>query len=117
MNECGECTLCCTLCAVEDIDKAAGIECINCSDKCDIYENRPQGCRDFNCAYVQMPQVNIAMRPDNCGVVFEKMTDTKVLGMLDPKRDEYPHVKKQIELFKQAGYEVIITLNGKVTWQ
>ena len=114
--ECGECTLCCTLCAVEDIKKPAGVECVNCSDKCDIYEDRPQGCRDFNCAYLQMDKVNIALRPDNCGVVFEKMTDTKVLGMLGPDR-EYPHAKRQIELFKQAGYEVIITLNGKVTWQ
>ena len=82
-----------------------------------IYESRPKGCRDFNCAYVQMDEVNIAMRPDNCGVVFEKMSDTRVLGMLDPKRDNYPHAKDQIEHFKKAGYEVIMTIDGIVTWQ
>lgn len=64
-----------------------------------------------------MNDVNIAMRPDNCGAVFEKMSETKVLGMLDPDRNTYPHVKKQVELFKLAGFEVIMTINGKVTWQ
>jgi hypothetical protein len=64
-----------------------------------------------------MQEVNIALRPDKCGAVFEKMSDTKVLGMLDPLRDEYPHVKNQIKMFELAGYEVIMTLDGKVTWQ
>ena len=114
---CGRCSLCCTLCSVVDINKPHDVACEHCADVCSIYEKRPQGCRDFKCAYVQMKVVNIAMRPDNCGVVFEKMSDTKVLGMIDPERDKYPHVKGQIEAFKKAGYEVIMTLNGKVTWQ
>lgn len=114
---CGTCSLCCTLCSVADINKANGVACEYCADGCSIYDERPQGCRDFNCAYVQMKVVNIAMRPDNCGVVFEKISDVKVLGMIDPDRDEYPYAKGQIDVFKNAGYEVIMTLNGKVTWR
>ena len=115
--ECETCTLCCTLCEVKDIDKPAGVRCKYITEHCSIYKERPQGCRDFNCAYIQMNKVNIAMRPDNCGVVFEKMSDTEVLGMLDPDKSEHPHAQRQIELFKQSGYNVIITLDGKVTWQ
>ena len=115
--ECGECSLCCTLCEVKDLNKPAGVPCEHNVKRCEIYKTRPKGCRDFNCAYAQMEQVNIAMRPDNCGVVFEKMSDTKVLGMLDPNRKEYPHVKGQIDFFKRSGFEVVITLDGKVTCQ
>lgn len=109
---CGECTLCCTLCEVKDINKPAGEPCKHCASNCVIYDARPQGCRDFTCAYAQMEEVNILMRPDKCGVVFEKMSESQVLGMVDPDRDEYPHVKGQIEAFRSQGYEVI--LNGEI---
>jgi len=113
--ECGTCTLCCTLCAVKDINKIAGDACKYCTDICTIYNERPQGCRDFNCAYVQMPKVNIALRPDNCGVVFEKINDTLVLGMLDPSRKEYPYLKGQIDAFFNSGVNIVLTKSGKPT--
>jgi hypothetical protein len=113
MKECGECSLCCTLLTVKDIDKSAGVVCNYCTEKCDIYETRPQGCRDFNCAYVQMDDVNIAMRPDKCGVVFEKINNTLVLGVLDPSRNTYPHLKGQVEAFYNEGANVVLLKNGQ----
>jgi len=65
-NICGDCTLCCKLPPIfnENEDKSLdynnpfkkfGEWCVNCSTRkaCDIYENRPNVCREFNCLYVQ----------------------------------------------------------------
>lgn len=114
--DCGTCTLCCTLLTVKDIDKPAGMECEHCTgDACSIYDERPQGCRDFCCAYSQMEQVNIALRPDNCGVVFEKAYDDLMLGVQDSARDTYPHLKGQVNNFLQSGTNVILIRGGKPT--
>jgi hypothetical protein len=103
------------LCAIEDLSKLAGAACVYCAKACTIYKERPQGCRDFNCAYVQMDNVNIALRPDKCGVVFEKINDTLVLGMVDPDREGYPHLRGQVEAFFNSGASIVLVKAGKPT--
>lgn len=109
--ECGGCTLCCKVCVVPELHKPAGTVCqyqgpLGCTN----YENRPESCRIFECAYYQAGG-NIAMRPDNCGVVWERTGGT-MYGTLDLDRSEYPHLEGQINAFKKAGANVEIT-NGR----
>lgn len=115
MRECGECTMCCKLLPVVELDKPAGVMCDHCVGRssCGIYSERPQDCKTFECMYYQMENVSTDLRPDKCGVIFEKLNDTLILGTGDPDRKEFPkYLNKQISLFTEDGYSVIM-LNAK----
>ena len=53
-RHCGDCTLCCKIMAIEELDKPAGQWCHHCqpSRGCRIYDNRPPECRQFNCLWL-----------------------------------------------------------------
>src|SRR4051812_14872278 len=50
-RECGTCTLCCKVAAVEELNKPNGVWCSHClsGKRCTIYDQRPQSCRSFYC--------------------------------------------------------------------
>jgi hypothetical protein len=52
-RECGDCTLCCKVMAIEELAKPAGKWCRHCQPGrgCDRYDGRPAECRDFNCLW------------------------------------------------------------------
>jgi hypothetical protein len=51
---CGECSLCCKVPLIEELQKPVGKLCKHCSagNGCSIYESRPQVCRDFSCFWL-----------------------------------------------------------------
>jgi hypothetical protein len=51
---CGDCSLCCKILGVEEIQKPAGKWCQHCKAGrgCTIYENRPAACRHFSCQWL-----------------------------------------------------------------
>lgn len=106
--ECGDCTLCCLLLPVPEIKKPANILCKYCDGQCSIYDRRPEECKLFNCVYKQMDKAFINLRPDKCKVIFEKMTGNIIHGTLHPDYDIKDIVKKQINMFLEEGYSVII---------
>ncbi len=67
IRECGDCQECCTQVGVESLDKPAGIRCSHqCSIGCNIYENRPDQCRAFECLWIQ-------------GAIDDKPIDSKMV--------------------------------------
>jgi hypothetical protein len=55
MRTCGECSLCCQLLYVPEVDKPAGEWCRHCKPGqggCGIYEQRPPVCRDWICQWL-----------------------------------------------------------------
>jgi len=109
VNKCGECTVCCTLSEVKDINKNAWEDCKFCISKkgCSIYKDRPQDCKDFECAYLQT-QAPIELRPDNCGVMFIKKSDRIFVGAVVPGNEITDVARGQIEAFKKQGFSVIM---------
>jgi hypothetical protein len=79
---CGECTACCTVLAISELQKPARWACdhVDCSG-CGIYENRPQTCRDFQCAWLRddIPG-DASLRPDKLGVLFDFFYSTATGG-------------------------------------
>src|SRR3569833_4153194 len=71
-RDCGPCTLCCKVMAVDEIEKVAGAWCAHCAKGagCAIYEPRPQSCRAFSCAWLRHPQLPHNLRPDLPRVVL-----------------------------------------------
>lgn len=108
-NKCGECTVCCTLSVVEEVDKKAGEDCKHCILKkgCGIYKTRPQVCKDFECAYLQSNTPS-ELRPDKCGVMFVKINDRIFTGIAVPGISITDIAKGQINAFNKQGFSVIM---------
>lgn len=75
-RNCGECRLCCKAMGVAELSKPPGVWCVHAGDHagggCAIYQDRPAGCREFNCAWLTDMQglFEDSDRPDRIGVVF-----------------------------------------------
>ena len=111
-NKCGECNLCCDIPEVKKIEKPAWSLCSNYDTKCKnckIYELRPKECSGFQCAYIQMKKVNIALRPDKCGVMFERISINIFYGSLYSTDKLSMIAENQISMFNNQGFTVILS--------
>ena len=106
--ECGECTLCCDLFPVKWLNKPANTKCVHCDLGCKIHDTKPAECTDFDCAYVQMENIPIDLRPDKCGIIFEKLDDKIFYGTVNHNAKISDFGKGQINAFLKQGYSVIL---------
>jgi hypothetical protein len=109
--ECNGCTICCKVLDVPWMNSPKGFYCKECDPGigCKIWENVPEDCKSFACAYQQIDNINIEYRPDKCGIVFEKATDTIFLGTIDQVLNEFNDtVHKMIQIFLDKGFSVIL---------
>ena len=104
MNKCGGCTECCYAFQVEDW-KAACEKCKHEDGKCLIYTDRPQVCKDYECAWFGQPDGHKSLRPDKCGVIFTLMPDD-VIFVTVLKKMITRLIYLQIEDFKKQGYRI-----------
>lgn len=108
-GRCGDCTVCCTLSNVPEVNKKPGEKCKHCVNKgCSIYDKRPQVCRDFECAYLQSNADNVNLRPDKCGMMFFKKSERIFCGAIVPDTHLTDIARNQIDAFNRQGYSVII---------
>jgi hypothetical protein len=56
------------------------------------------------CAWLQSG-ASKNLRPDKCGVVWERIDDT-MYGNLDSSRSNFPHLEEQIKMFVSQGAKV-----------
>ena len=108
--ECSNCTLCCKLLNITSKNSLPNEWCSECDigNGCKIHDNGiPEQCSKFECAYYQMENVSINLRPDNCKVIFEKLDDI-FFGTLHPDYELTNDAKGQIASFIKEGYSVII---------
>ena len=63
---CGDCTLCCHVVAVAELDKPPGIRCPHAQrcNGCAIYPSRPAACRDFYCEWMLSTTLGREWKPD-----------------------------------------------------
>jgi hypothetical protein len=73
---CGRCTACCEIVGVAELGKPYYQPCKDCLPKqgCAIYAERPKGCRQFECAWLQ-GYLSRNLRPDTCGVMVSASDD------------------------------------------
>jgi hypothetical protein len=97
-RRCGDCTVCCTLMGVPDLEpdgKLPGDRCSHaCSRGCRIYAARPTSCRQFECLWLQggLPK---PFRPDRVGIVFSVTPDgEKIVGFYDEARPTAWHAMR-----------------------
>jgi len=109
--DCGECTLCCKLLEIRSLPKKAGTWCEYCEiDRgCKIHDTDiPEECSKFSCAYRQMKKVSLNLRPDKCGVIFERFDDI-FIGTVDPNINGFSDdLKGQIYSFLREGFSIVL---------
>jgi hypothetical protein len=76
VRECGSCSACCTLLEVTDVGKPANEWCKHCDagKGCTIYDDRPQMCRSFSCAWLQ-GHLDDEWYPERAGMVVHFSQD------------------------------------------
>ena len=114
MNECGECTLCCTLLNVPELDKSALEDCIHCvvGEGCSIWKDRPDICRGYDCAWKQS-RAPLYLRPDKCHMIFERVSGRLFLGTKDNKHPLSKDALNQIGGFNRQGFSVIVNTHTR----
>lgn len=120
MKNCGECTLCCKLMAIEELSKPVGVWCEHCKvgSGCGIYADRPPSCQTFRCMWLDQEVWPDELRPDKSGVLFfiaEERPD-QVQAKCDPNRPlafERGEAKRAIDTMTNGGYDVLMTIGSK----
>lgn len=109
-RSCGDCTVCCTLCYVPELDKGEGKKCKHCDKGCVIYESRPKSCRNYKCEWLK-GELPDNMRPDKSGVMIE-VYPLMVAVMLAPGHTLQTLSKEvllALDEYVKAGKPVIAT--------
>jgi hypothetical protein len=106
--ECGNCTMCCKHLLIEETDSKEWELCKYCQEDvgCLIYEKRPEECSNFDCCWKQMQVAHIDLRPDNCGVLFEKWSDYVIVGSTEYEITKL--ILGQIQFFNREGISVLV---------
>jgi hypothetical protein len=75
-RECGECSLCCTVLRVDELDKLGGVTCehVLAHGGCRIHPTRPGICRGYRCLWLR-GGLELDDRPDRLGAVVDILTE------------------------------------------
>lgn len=110
MRQCGDCTLCCKLLEIHEIPSGIGEYCQYCKvgSGCMIYEARPKECSDYQCMWTMMDRVSDDLRPDKCGIIFDRIAEDVITARLDEAREMTPLIEGQIKSFGAEGFSVVV---------
>ncbi len=114
MNRCEECSWCGFFTAVPELAKPTNQWCCFCKpgEGCGAYNLRPSSCKEYICLYLANHWLPKIYRPDQCGVMFEKLYDSNVfLAMVDPDRPNSWMVglgRKVIVKLREDGFSVVV---------
>ena len=112
--ECDGCTLCCMVLPAPWMSSKAGEWCEHCiiGVGCGLWDNgMPEDCKSFTCAYNQLENASVELRPDKCKIIFEKVDNTMFLGTMHPYYNEaYKSkiIQKELMTFYNRGFSVVI---------
>ena len=76
-RQCGNCTLCCKVMAIEELAKPANAWCPHCKPRrgCLIYDDRPTECRSFSCVWLVNDLLEEHWRPSKSKLVLTTSED------------------------------------------
>jgi hypothetical protein len=82
---CGDCTLCCKVMAIEELQKPSSSWCAHCQPGrgCRIYSDRPAECRAFSCLWLINDRLGQHWKPSKSKLVLT-MSDDGIEVRCDP---------------------------------
>ena len=84
---CGDCSFCCKVLEIEELEKPAGPWCPFCLDGhgCSTYPTRPDVCREFECLWKGDRGLTPLLRPDRVGTLLMEDSESEdYLAVCDP---------------------------------
>lgn len=118
VNECGDCTFCCFLLPIPELDKPHSKWCPECEvgKGCASYETRPGSCKEFNCLWVTSG-TDASLRPDKCKVMLEPVRGSRtILAISHPKRPDAwksGSIRRVLHALMESGTPVVVTSYSK----
>ncbi len=111
-RDCGGCTLCCKVMAVDELGKPARTWCPHCQigHGCGSYDTRPKSCIDFHCGWLAGIGPD-SLRPDKSKVIIAQSRETNMVVHVDPGAPDAwrrPGAKMLINKAIREGFEVIV---------
>lgn len=115
---CGDCTMCCTLLTIEELDKPAGEPCTHLGPKqttCLFYDSRPPACREYRCSWSQGFGA-VTDRPDLLGLIVDVHPSdapgaVRIIAADRRVRQERDAVFRS--LFAMGHYVILVTPNSR----
>jgi hypothetical protein len=85
-KSCGDCSLCCKLMNVPELDKPPNIWCRHAvmGKGCGIYEARPPVCRGFFCRWTEDPSLGPEWKPTKSKMVLAHHGEDRLTVYVDP---------------------------------
>jgi hypothetical protein len=123
VRECGSCTSCCTLLEVTEVGTAVNEWCKHCEagQGCTIYDQRPQMCRSFSCAWLQ-GHLDDDWYPESAGMVVHFSQDAVNVQVDSAHPDRWrqePYFSKLsewslngIRMNGNRGYATLVAVGG-----
>jgi hypothetical protein len=116
-RSCGDCTLCCKVYPIPPMEKQRNVWCKACKPGrgCDIWVERPQMCRDFNCTWITDHRLGPEWKPNVAKFVMNWATKEHLHITVDPgsplsyrKEPYYTGLKATAERCMAKNESVII---------
>jgi len=109
-RSCGGCTLCCFLLFIPELNKPKRSVCPNSScNGCEVYDSRPQSCRNFTCEWLVNPDIGDDWYPQKSGLVIFFSENNGQVFLNFHCRDEGSWKKEpyhsQIKFYARYGIE------------
>lgn len=122
---CGDCTLCCKVLAIAELDKPQGVWCRHCvaSAGCRIYADRPMECRTFSCGWLVDARLGEEWRPSRSRIILVASAGQNRLAIhVDParpgawrQRPYYGQLKEWAHAAARVGGQVVVYLGRAAT--
>ena len=103
-RSCDNCTMCCKLLAIEELEKPRGTWCPHCDQKrgCTVYETRPGPCRGFYCGYLRLPQLDDRWKPAKAKFLINyEDAARRIVIHADPARPDAWRIDPYIKTIRQ----------------
>ncbi|GEM_PF-1103744 len=82
VKSCGPCSACCIYLRIdyEGLRKMPDVPCQHIKEGggCNIYSQRPKGCKDWNCGWLKLPNLEDKWRPDMSGFLI-RLDDKRLI--------------------------------------
>ena len=89
-RNCGDCTLCCKVLKITELNKPQGAWCWHCKPGvgCKIYPERPQECRTFHCGYLTQARLGEEWKPNHSKMIVVAEDGNRITAHVDAQRPD-----------------------------
>jgi hypothetical protein len=124
-RSCGECSLCCKLAKVDELDKPEGVWCRHCAPGrggCTIYETRPPVCRNYFCSWILDSRLGPEWYPLTSKMILSlENSGSRLCVRVEPSHADvwrrepyYSQIKQWSRVAVEARQQIIVYIRKRV---